>query len=828
MTDVGEEISGAATPLPRFDLPDAVGLPMSREESAALVQRLLNEISLGLDCVRAAMLSVVTSEAQFVGVGTVGYLDETFRGLSLPLSEFAPLEQALKARSALVLPDSPLLPGRLSDHMAGRILVAPIFLGERPLALVVGQLRPDAVVETPLWQARIQEVLARAALAVEVRRASAAYQEEVHRRQYTREIAAAILEGKPLPDVASLIIEIVARRLRVERVGLYLRGATAGIAPIALRGISTEFGAEIARLAQRQPLKDRAEATGLPLYVRDVQAESQLPMEMRELFRREKVGAMLMAMLQHSEAVRGALVVYSDGQRTFTPLDLSAFQGFADMATLGIALSQQMEQRREIAMMEERNRLAREIHDTVAQSLAALVLQMETARNYVSAGNSGAGAELLNAATAQARQALQETRRAVQGLAPLALETMSPAQAIARELETLDPSGEIGTQFILTGDEIELTPDQQTALLRIAQEALGNARRHARAHRIRVGLHYGADDVMLLVEDDGIGFDVAQPHAPGPDGGYGLFGMEERARLLEGRLEIDSTPGWGTRIRTLLPYRPTAEKREEGRDRASSVSVFRSTATEDLPGGTAAPRSPEPVSLRLPASPDLPIRVLIADDHALARQGIRAMLDSSGEIEVLGEAEDGVQAEARALALRPDVMLMDLQMPRADGIQALRRILIHLPDLPIIILTTFQSDEVVSEALQAGARGFLLKDAHAADLVAAVRAAYRGESVLTPAVTQRLAAIASGQHSGRTDSGTDLRADLNERELEVLQLLARGARNKEIGAALFIAPKTVEYHLSNIFSKLNVSNRTEAARAALERGLIAPGSYPLK
>ena len=189
------------------------------------------------------------------------------------------------------------------------------------------------------------------------------------------------------------------------------------------------------------------------------------------------------------------------------------------------------------------------------------------------------------------------------------------------------------------------------------------------------------------------------------------------------------------------------------------------------------------------------------------------MLESGDEIEVIGEAEDGAIAETMALELRPDVVLMDAQMPNRDGIEATRRIRAAQPDLPVIILTTFQTDDTVRDSLRAGARGYLLKTADAADLVAAVKAAQRGETVLAAPVSDRLAILAQGH-------ALDMGDTLNERALEVLHLLAKGARNKEIAAQLFISERTVEYHLSNIFLKLGVSNRTEAAQAAVARGII--------
>jgi DNA-binding NarL/FixJ family response regulator len=211
--------------------------------------------------------------------------------------------------------------------------------------------------------------------------------------------------------------------------------------------------------------------------------------------------------------------------------------------------------------------------------------------------------------------------------------------------------------------------------------------------------------------------------------------------------------------------------------------------------------------------------VLLADDHDITRQGVRAMLETGGEIVVIGEARDGAQAVAQARSLHPDVVLMDIQMPLMDGLEATRVLHAEMPDLPVVILTTFQTAESVAEAFGAGAKGYLLKDADAADLITAVRAARRGEALLAPAVADRLAALSS-QPTGA--SGVTSIDSLNEREQEILQLLARGARNKEIAAQLFLSTKTVEYHMAHLFHKLGVSNRTEAARVATERGLIDP------
>jgi DNA-binding NarL/FixJ family response regulator/signal transduction histidine kinase len=784
-------------------------MPRDRQELAAIIQQFLEETAKALGCVCMTTMGYIPRERRLVGVATIGYRDDAIRTRTALTADFPSAQRAFDTDEFVTLPTPDDLPPGIAEHFTGETILLPLTLGGRPLSILICRLRPGLSARLPVWRERAKEIVARAALVVEMQRIAALYQEELRRRQHTREIAASILEGKPLHETADLITEKVMERLGEVRVGLYLRNPNKQVEAISLRGISTEYASKVTRLPYPTPLIERATATGLPYYFRDVQTDPQIGPEQRALFRSENIIGLVMAMLHHKDQVYGALAIYPNARREFTPLEMSAIQGFADMATLGIVMAQLLEKQREMAVMEERNRLQREIHDTVAQSLAALLLQIETTESHLEAGDHAAASEMLVAARGQAQRALQETRRAVQGLAPAVLELQSLAEAIAQEMDNLEEQTGIQTQFLTNGEVQSLMPDQSTALLRIAQEAINNARKHSGARRVRVGLQYGPEEVTLLVEDDGAGFDAHAPRTPGPEGGYGLFGMDERARLIGGTLEIDSTPGWGTRIRMMLPYRPAAP--------AAPIAL----PTDELhPAPPPALVRPTPAldSPRTPAESSADaLRVLVVDDHQMARQGIRAMLERTGEVVVVGEAENGAEALLQAQLLAPDVVLMDLQMPEVDGLEGLRRIRANLPELPIVILTTFQTDETLTEALQAGARGFLLKDAEPSDLLAAVRAAHRGESLLNPAAIARLAALASGQTTRPPDS-----QELNEREMEVLEMLARGARNKEIAAALFIAPKTVEYHLSNLFSKLNVSNRTEAARVAIERGLVAP------
>jgi len=207
------------------------------------------------------------------------------------------------------------------------------------------------------------------------------------------------------------------------------------------------------------------------------------------------------------------------------------------------------------------------------------------------------------------------------------------------------------------------------------------------------------------------------------------------------------------------------------------------------------------------------IKVLIVDDHPVVREGLAAMLARAPDIEVVGEARDGQEAIEQVGALQPDVVLMDLQMPRVDGVEAIKQIRVRQPRVQTIVLTTYGDDESIFRGLEAGARGYLLKDAPRDELFRAVRAVARGESLLQPAVATRLLDRFSRRPAPAQET-------LTERELDVLRLLARGSANKEIGAALHISESTVKTHVANIFQKLDVSDRTEAVTAALRRGLL--------
>ncbi|MFE7611137.1 response regulator [Streptomyces celluloflavus] len=220
------------------------------------------------------------------------------------------------------------------------------------------------------------------------------------------------------------------------------------------------------------------------------------------------------------------------------------------------------------------------------------------------------------------------------------------------------------------------------------------------------------------------------------------------------------------------------------------------------------------------------IRVLIADDQMMVRQGFTVLLNAEPGIEVVGQAVDGLDAVAKVAELAPDVVLMDIRMPALGGIEATRRITGPAgATVKVLVLTTFDLDEYVYEALRAGASGFLLKDASAAELAQAVRVVAAGDALLAPNITKRLIAEFSRMTGAPRTSLKDRVGDLTERETEVLSLIAQGLSNAEIAERLVVAEQTVKTHVSRILVKLGLRDRTQAAVFAYETGLVRPAGY---
>ena len=218
--------------------------------------------------------------------------------------------------------------------------------------------------------------------------------------------------------------------------------------------------------------------------------------------------------------------------------------------------------------------------------------------------------------------------------------------------------------------------------------------------------------------------------------------------------------------------------------------------------------------------------VLVVDDQAMVREGFSALLAAQEGIEVVGAAADGVTAVSQAAALRPDVVVMDIRMPRMDGIEATRRIVEQAPagSVHVLVLTTFDLDDYVVEALRAGASGFLLKDADAQQLTEAVRVVARGDALLAPTVTKRLIATYLEASETPAPRAVELEQQLTPRELEVLTLIAEGLSNQEIAARLFLAEPTVKSHVSHVLAKCGIRDRAQAVILAYESGLVRAGA----
>lgn len=212
-----------------------------------------------------------------------------------------------------------------------------------------------------------------------------------------------------------------------------------------------------------------------------------------------------------------------------------------------------------------------------------------------------------------------------------------------------------------------------------------------------------------------------------------------------------------------------------------------------------------------------PIRVILADDHAVVRKGIREFLEAAEDIVVVAEAGDGAQAVALVAEHRPDVAVLDIQMPGLTGIEATRRIRAGHPGVKVLVLTAYDDDPYVFALLQAGAHGYLLKTADSAQLVEGVRAVHRGQPALDAGITRKMIEKMAG---GRPPGVADATEALSERELEVLRLVSRGLTNKAIAQALSISDRTVQGHLANVYAKMGVGSRTEAVTEALRQGWI--------
>lgn len=468
-------------------------------------------------------------------------------------------------------------------------------------------------------------------------------------------------------------------------------------------------------------------------------------------------------------SVIGACIVFSrDPRRIFTDDDARLLELFAKHAAIAIVnarMHEQLEERtRAEATAAERERLVREVHDSVAQGLAAVLVHLE---GVAATGTDGAQ---LAAAREAARGALAESRRTALGLPPSLLEGHSLEEAIGVEIAWARATGNLDAKLVVAGQPAPLTPEVAHQAFRIVQEAMTNIVQHATASSARVGVVYGPDELVLLVQDDGRGFDRAGPQEPGR-GGFGLRGIAARARTYGGAVDVESTPGWGTQIRASLPYQPA-----DGGDAGGSRVAHR-------------------------------LSVLVVDDQPVTRAGLARLLAAAEPgVQVVAEIDSAPALLDAYRLLRPDVVLVDAYLGGHDGVECTRRLVAEDPGAAVVLLGATAGDPIVAQALRAGARGCVGPDADGPELARAVLAAAHGGITLSASVRDALPRPPVPAADG---------AALTVREREVRDLLERGLRDKQIAERLNISVKTVEKHVGAVLRKTGASSRSEvAARAA--------------
>lgn len=514
-----------------------------------------------------------------------------------------------------------------------------------------------------------------------------------------------------------------------------------------------------------------------------------------------------------------------------TDQDVRLLSTFANQIALAIENADLYERSRLLGAMEERNRLARDLHDTLVQSVVGILRSLEDVDTPADRVPPTLH-EAIEQARALARQCLDEARRSVWNLQPAELDRQSLWEALDTLVATWGRQTGAQAHFELLGTPEPLPAHVEADVLHIAREALSNAARHAAARHVTVCLRFSAAGVRLTLTDDGVGFDPnTQPErlteAPLPEPehvdshtaeyqGLGLRGMRQRARLLGAWLQVESAPGWGTRIVLTVPtnvLRGTSNASGED-DTRQPPSNSPTPATRDAQERMSASRAPEPdaAPAARQARPSK-ITVLLADDHPAVREGLRIGLSKVAGVEVAGMAASGPEAVEMACGLRPDVLLLDMHMPGEDGLGVLRRLRDASLATRVIMLTAHASDANIAEALRAGAAGYLQKDIEMPRLVEAIRAVMQGRPAFSPGVASRL--------RERVGLLVNVRAgQLTSREREILQMLATGMRYRAIAQRLCIAEATVKFHTVNLYQKLHSSSRVEALNRAREWGLL--------
>lgn len=428
-------------------------------------------------------------------------------------------------------------------------------------------------------------------------------------------------------------------------------------------------------------------------------------------------------------------------------------------------LEQYVSQVERITLLEERDRLSKDLHDTMGHSYTSIIMGMETLRMEL---KSKEGEQQLDSLLQLARNSMEEVRLYLHQL-DLSQDSLPLATTLQQLTEEFKKHAKVNVRTRIIGEEYMVSKQSKMTLYRSLQESLTNAVRHGHSTEIIVSLHFEPQQIRLDVQDNGCGVEEWKD-------GFGLTAMKERVSQSQGRVIVYSKKGEGTLISCVLPKQVQLANEQ--------------------------------------------IRLCIVDDHSFIRESLHTILSGLKDIQVVGMAEDGEQALELCGRLKPDVVLMDLEMPNLDGIHATKMIKKKWPDIRVLILSTFQSTERAKEIIRNGADGYVLKSIDSRELAESIRLVYRGGAMITHELFHRM--WEENEETGLFESRSDgIEYGLTKRELEILELLSQGSRYKTIASTLYLSNGTVRNYASNLYEKLGVKNREEAVQKAKDIGLLS-------
>ncbi|PER06377.1 histidine kinase [Bacillus cereus] len=428
-------------------------------------------------------------------------------------------------------------------------------------------------------------------------------------------------------------------------------------------------------------------------------------------------------------------------------------------------LEQYVSQVERITLLEERDRLSKDLHDTMGHSYTSIIMGMETLRMEL---KSKEGEQQLDSLLQLARNSMEEVRLYLHQL-DLSQESLPLATTLQQLTEEFKKHAKVNVRTRIIGEEYMVSKQSKMTLYRSLQESLTNAVRHGHSTEIIVSLHFEPQQIRLDVEDNGCGVEDWKD-------GFGLTAMKERVSQSQGRVIVYSKKGEGTLISCVLPKQVQLANEQ--------------------------------------------IRLCIVDDHSFIRESLHTILGGLEDLQVVGMAEDGERALELCERLKPDVVLMDLEMPNLDGIHATKMIKKKWPDIRVLILSTFQNTERAKEIIRNGADGYVLKSIDSRELAESIRLVYRGGTMITHDLFHRM--WEEKEETGLFESRSDgIEYGLTKRELEILELLSQGSRYKTIASTLYLSNGTVRNYASNLYVKLGVKNREEAVQKAKDIGLFS-------